>query len=404
MCTPLLRRASKFLKTVICGLLFIQCTGCWDRQEVNDLAIILAAGIDKGKGNLLELSVQVYIPSPPSGGDQSGMGSTSKTGGKTLVRSAEGTTFADAVSKLQEKLPRRIFWGHDDTFIFSDEVAKGDIREHIDFIMRAPAPRERANVFISKGPAKDVLALIPPLERSSAEVLRELAKGQTGLKVSVKDLAEMMIGDAQAAALPLIHILPAEPGTNPKQTVAYIHGSAVIKKGRMIGMINDRTTRGLLWLRDEVKTATVTIKPEEGPGYVTLTLLRSWTQLVPRIDGDRWSMTVKLETEDDVVQNTTNINLVDPEVTERMENQLEAEIAKRVRTALVQPQTQLNADIFGFAEAFHRKYPKEWKKAKDRWDEIFPKVEVTIVARSKILRTGLASVNTVKPKEEVKKK
>jgi spore germination protein KC len=37
----------------------------------------------------------------------------------------------------------------------------------------------------------------------------------------------------------------------------------------------------------------------------------------------------------------------------------------------------MKVDIFGFAEAFERKYPKEWNKEKDRWNDIFPKVGVT---------------------------
>ncbi|MGQ7885403.1 hypothetical protein [Paenibacillus sp. WC2504] len=54
--------------------------------------------------------------------------------------------------------------------------------------------------FICKGKAKDVLALLPPLERTSAETLREMAKSHTGLKVTLKDLAQMLSGDAGASA------------------------------------------------------------------------------------------------------------------------------------------------------------------------------------------------------------
>ncbi|MDP4086958.1 MAG: Ger(x)C family spore germination protein, partial [Bacillota bacterium] len=37
-------------------------SGCWDRREVNDLALVTAAGIDKKSDGLLELSVLVFIP------------------------------------------------------------------------------------------------------------------------------------------------------------------------------------------------------------------------------------------------------------------------------------------------------------------------------------------------------
>ncbi|TBL80283.1 Ger(x)C family spore germination protein [Paenibacillus thalictri] len=380
--------------------------GCWDRTEVNDLALIMAAGLDKKSDNTIELAVEVFVPKgASSGGMQGGGGAGSTSGaGQTLVRSAYGITLADAMAKLQEEFPRRIFWGHCEVFIFGEKLAKDGMRDHMDFIMREPGPRERANVFISKGNARDILQLIPPLERSSAEVLREMAKLQTGMKVTVKDFSEMLIGDSKAAALPWVEMVPAEPFKKPNETVGFINGTAIIKGDRMVGLLNDKLTRGLLWLRDEIKTSIVTITPKETKGHVSMKLLKSQTNLIPSINGDKWSVTVKIETEDDVMQNTTNLDLTNPKLSDSLEKQLAEDIERRIKDALVQPQKELNADIFDFAEAFHRKYPKEWRKAKARWDELFPKVEVKIEAKAKIMRTGMATVGASLPDSEVKKK
>ncbi len=63
------------LLLVICGTTpFL--SGCWDRIEITDLAIVTAAAIDKKGNNQIELSVQVFIPSSISsrggqGGEQS---------------------------------------------------------------------------------------------------------------------------------------------------------------------------------------------------------------------------------------------------------------------------------------------------------------------------------------------
>ena len=58
---------------------------------------------------------------------------------QTLVRSAKGITIADAMAKLQEKLPRHIFWGHSEVFIFNRELAMDGIADHIDFILLTPS-------------------------------------------------------------------------------------------------------------------------------------------------------------------------------------------------------------------------------------------------------------------------
>ncbi|GAB6933558.1 hypothetical protein JCM14719A_19110 [Calditerricola satsumensis] len=100
----------------LCLLSLLLLTGCWDRVEINDLALVTAAGLDKGKGKTVKLSLQLAVPAAmPSvaGGDGGGLGGGGAGAGRppTLVVSAEGITIADAMTKLQEKLPRRIFWG-----------------------------------------------------------------------------------------------------------------------------------------------------------------------------------------------------------------------------------------------------------------------------------------------------
>lgn len=401
--------ASFSRKVLLIGSLCITLmllTGCWDRMEVNDLALVMATGIDKKDDKTIELSVQVFIPrAAGGGGGLAGSGSGGGGGGteQTLVRSEEGTTIADAMAKLQEKLPRRIFWGHGEVFVIGEKMAKEGIREHIDFLMRDPEPRERADVLVCKGKAKTVLELLPPLERSSAEVLREMAKTRIGVKTTVNDLAQMLTGDAGAIALPWVEILPPKPDKKEKQTIPYITGTAVFKKDKMVGQIDDKVTRGLLWLRNEIKLAIVTVSPKEADGQVSTRLLHSHTELIPEIKDEKWTMTVRIETEDYVVQNTTNLSLANPKYVKVIENDLKEDIVRRVKMALAQGQNKFKADIFGFADAFHRKYPKQWNEAKERWDKIFPEIEVNIEAKAKILRPGMSSEGAVRPEKEVKK-
>ncbi|GEN35586.1 Ger(x)C family spore germination protein [Aneurinibacillus danicus] len=372
-------------------------SGCWDRTEVNDLAIITAAGFDVTDDHKLELSVNIFITNPSGGEQMGGMsGGDGGGAGQFIVRSAAGLTMADAVSKLQQMLPRKVFWGHNEVFIFGERLAKQGVDEPIEYLTRHPDARERANVFVSKGLAKDVLQLQPSIERNTAEVLREMAKSQTGLNITVKELAQMLAGKANAAVIPWVEIEQAQ-GT--QKATPFISGTAVVKNGKMVGRMNDYTTRGIMWLRNEVKSATVTVSPKGTKGYVSLYLIKSHTELVPHIDGDNWSVTVKIETQDDIVENTTDLNLMEPEHTQELETELGTDIENRVKKALTKAQEEMNADIFNFADAFYRKYPKEWNQAKDRWDEIFPEVEVKLETNPKVTRVGLTGKSLIKPEQ-----
>src|SRR5207248_11479656 len=88
--------------------------------------------------------------------------------------------------------------------------------------------------------------------------------------------------------------------------------TAIFKQDKMVGQISDSLTRGVLWMRNEIKQANISIKPSEGKGYVSSTILRANSELIPKIEGGKWKMTIKAKTEDDVIVNVSNLNLMNP--------------------------------------------------------------------------------------------
>ncbi|MBO1000295.1 Ger(x)C family spore germination protein [Bacillus sp. SD075] len=393
MNTISLTKAVKLMLTFsICSSTLL-LAGCWDRVEINNLGIVLAAGLDKTTDDKFEISVQMAIPEAMGGGQ--GMGGGEGGGGKmVIVEKATGTTIFDAMSLLQEKFSRRIFWGHNQVIIIGEKLAKAGIQKHIDFFARYPDSPIRANTFVTDGEAIDVLKAIPDLERSSAEVARDLANLKVGMSVTVKDLLQMLSGESEAAALPWIEV--------EQEGRLSVNGTAVFKKDKMVGRIDDKITRGLLWVRNEIELSAVTVKPKKGAeDHISFNLLRSRTELIPKIENGNWIMTVKIETEDDVVENETKLNLMNPRIVNKLERQLELEIEQRIRIMLEQLQKEMEADILGFAEAFHRQYPDQWSKVKDQWGEKFPEIEVEIKSKAYIRRPGMSTSPQGVPEKEV---
>ncbi len=229
-------------------------TGCWDRVEVNDLAIVTGTAIDK-KGDEIELTIQIFIPKAAGGSeDQSGGGGSDNI---TVTTSQTGENIADALSKLQGKLSREVFWSQCKIFIFSEELAKEGIREQMDFLLRHPEPRERTFVYISEGKAKEILDVVPRLETYSSEVLREVSNKLIGMQVTIQDVDEMLTDITDAVAIPYVRI-KSEKHTEGKDTkFPHIDGTAIFHRDKMIGTITESETRGILWLRDEIKGYTV---------------------------------------------------------------------------------------------------------------------------------------------------
>lgn len=346
------KRPFKILLCLYLCFASILLTGCWDQKEINDLAIVLATGIDRTGDKQIELSVQIANPKVMGGGQQGG----STTGESTIIESATGKSIFDAISELQKKLPRRIFWGHNRIFFLGEKLVENDIRKYMDFLSRYHDLRVGAYVFVTSGKSKDILNASPSLRVTTADVARELANFKIGMKVTLKDLLMMINSTEEVATLPLIQL------SSSKTLV--IDGTAVLKKGKMIGKINDKLTKGVLWIRDETDQLPMTIQLKNHNGLISFNLYQSDTELIPMYKDGNLKMTVKIISECEVMENESNVNLVDHTLVKKIEKQLANEMNKIIYELLEQVQKDMEADIFGFAKEFHRKYPKEWPKLK----------------------------------------
>lgn len=388
---------AKVVKLLLASSIFmftaLFLTGCWDRVEINDIGIILGAGLDKADNGMIELSVQLAIPKGMGGGQGGGSGGGEKP---FTVEKVTGSTIFEAMANLQRSFSRRIFWGHNRVIVIGEKLAKEGIQQHMDFFARHPDPRLRSYIFVSDK-ASDILKVMPDLDSTSAEVTRELAKFQIGMEVTIKDFLQMLSGETGAAALPWIKVEKELKGKGGIQ----LNGTAIFKKDKMVGQIDEKVTRGLLWLRDEIQLATVTIEPKDSEGEISFNLLRSNTQLIPKIQKGKWKMTVKIITEDDAVENETKLNLMNPKIVNTLQKQLEEAVNQRVKLTLEKVQKEMGADVFGFGEAFHRKYPDQWGKVKGQWTEKFPDIEVEINTKAYIRRPGMSTSPQGLPEKEV---
>lgn len=382
----------------------ILLSGCWDRVEINDLAIVTGAAFDLTDDNQLELSIQVFIPkSFSSGGGQGGGGSGGGGGPVTILHSHKGANASDAMSKLQGKIPRKIFWGQCKVFIFGKKLAKKGIQKEIDFILRHPQVRERSYLFVSEGKAKRELENQPPLERYSAESIRELSS-LIGLQVTTQDMDELLTGEGQAALVPIVKSQTLDKKKNTSLIYPNFKGTAVFRKDKMIGKLSEKATRGILWLRNEMEAYTVSVKPKGLSGEISLNPVSSHAQIIPKIQNGKWKALVKIDTEGSVIENDTNLLLFSPQSIKRVDQAFEEDIKKRILFTLDEVQHQFKADIIGLGNAFYRKYPKQWKQNKKRWGKLFPEVEMDIEVEGHIRRQGYITEPGGMPQSEVKKK
>lgn len=370
---------------ILCFILFIMLAGCWDKEEINDLAIVLASGIEQTSDNSILLTIQIKTPIPQEA-----------TGPKVEVKQGKGETIFDAMEQLQSKIPRKIFWGHNQAIFVSEELAKEGIREHIDFFARFLDTRLRTNMFITNEKVLDIMNVEPILGTSAGEITERIAKFETGLTVDIRKFFVMADREIETAAIPWLE-LSGDPTISFK-----INGIAIFKNNQMVGYIDDKMTRGVLWFRNEIDTASVTIKPTQAEkGKISFDLIESASEIIPIYHKGKWTIFLRVRTQDDVAQNETKLNVMSTSVRKQLEKELEESLKNRVQSMLDVVQKELGADILQIGRAIEIKYPKKWKEMRRDWENTFKEIDIKVLANAQIKRPGSSTKPQGIPESEV---
>ena len=382
----------KVIRRLLFGVITVfLLTGCWNRIEVNDIAIVTAIGLDLVEDNMIRLTLQVAIPTKlgPTGGSSGGGKERS-----TFVISEKGVTVSEAYRNLQMKLSRRVFFSQSRVLLIGESLARKGIFNIIDFYTRFQQPRMNSFIMFTEEAASEVIKNIPNLESVSAEETKELAKLSVGLKVYVRDFLNMLLTDGVEPYAPQYKLTSLEVDTeNESGKVQTINGAAVFKKDKLIGWMDETETRGILWLRNEIEGGVISIKipKEKGGGNISFDIIRSKTQILPHHEHGQMKITVNVTSEMSAIENASKLELFNPKVIEEIQKNIEKEIKDRIQIVVNKAQKDFQSDIFGFGQAVYREYPKAWNTFyKKNWNHEFSQVDVNINSKVYIRRIGLS--------------
>lgn len=364
----------------------ILLSGCWDRTEINDLAIVLATGVDYKDGQA-QLTAQIFIPRKGGGGSESG-GVGEGASGVTMTRTAEGENIAEALNRLQRKVARHMFWGQCEVIVISEEAGKQGLREYVDFFLRYPQFREHAYIFSSKDSAKDILALLDPLERSSSESLREMANMNLGTRVTLLELSQSIQGASGSAILTRILIAPPEQNDGPNATTPSLKGLSLYKHGRYSLTVKEPVSLGVLLMINELNNIIMPVALEGEKGSFSILSKQITTMLTPSIVKGEWMMKIKVQAKGEVVLNTTDANLTDPSKVMALKKAWEKRLKEAAGQALRMSQQEQKTDFYRFADSFRKHYPQQWKAKKEQWEAMYPELRVEVSVKTSITGNG----------------
>ncbi|TKH45705.1 Ger(x)C family spore germination protein [Paenibacillus terrae] len=370
-----MRKAAVLSCLVLCSVLL---GGCWDRREVNDVAFVMGTGLDK-EGDQYRVTMQIALPGQlGSSGSTGGGGGTSGTKSYYL-ESRTGPSFRGASTEEQRGVSRTLNYSHRRVLLFSEELAREGISNMMDVLTRIPQNRLSSLVVITKGTALDMLQADAPIEQYPAEMVRELNYSYMKKPRSIKLLMNSILLEGVDPAVPVMSLVKNGPSNlKDKKTNIQVDGLAVFRKDRVTGIIDNHLSRFLMLGMDQAKDMEIFITPPKGSGYLSVHLIENSVHFKPYVHGDDIQMTIQLNCNGNVRENETTFDISNEVNLKWLEQQVERQIKKDLGEAIQVIQQKYRSDVLGLGRVIITSLPNEWKRIKPRWDQLYPKVEVTI--------------------------
>jgi germination protein, Ger(x)C family len=394
------------VKRIVCVVLLLLATmtvtGCWNRIELNEVAITSATGVDWDGENWI-VSYQVVIPAAISSvtGGAGGGGQKSPI----IVYSTKGKTIRDAIMHSYSESPRKLFFAHNRVVVIGEKALKRGVNELIDVYFRNSSTRETVSMLATPGTARRILEQFMQLQAISGAGMKEIILSEmknTSIlpNIPVYQLAMEVTGDAKSAVVPEIFVSGTEDtsslgsfSTTSIPSKLKLGRLAVLKEDKMIGWMNRKESLGAAYLRDSVQQSYIVVPCEDETGkkgYDTIHILKSTTKVIPKLKGGQLTFTADVEVTGTLMESNCAQDLYKQDVIQSLEQGAEKQVSILIQEAWAKGQ-KLNTDIFGAAEKTHRKYPKQWKEWSKNWDQVFGQAPLETKIKFRMVRMGLSN-------------
>jgi spore germination protein KC len=358
-------------------------TACWDRKELDDLALVMASGVDLTDDGQIETTLQIALPT--------GIPSSLQPGGKAakpvLVISAKGKNGIDSLGRLQQQLSRRINLGHRGVLVVGEKYARRGWDEVLDTLLRSPESRYNSYMVTAYGTtAKEILNASYQMEVIPATGINKIQYSDYSLSVTMDKFLDALASFGKAPVTGAIRVINQGSG----QQTFIIDKAAVYQKNKLVGFLSGKELKAFRLLSGKIDGMRLTTQmepPKKGYlGTISIQLMKVKPKISTKIKNGIPEVTVSFKATATILANDTSLDM--SKVIPRVEKKFSADLQEGFTGTISRVQKKFKADIFGFGNQIHIQHPYAWKTIKNKWDELYPQVPVQVKTELRIERVG----------------
>lgn len=374
---------------LVISLCFI-LTGCGNYDELDKLAIVTGVAIDKD-GDDYEISY--LVANSPKGQTSSKEGEA-----KTTVYSGTGETIPDAAMIIEQKSPKKIYLGHVNVVIISEEIAKDGFFKVADWLFRNPEARKQFYLLLAKDEkAKNIIKIISPLESfPSQSIATLLESNRDSISASTTTTYNNFVGYVlEQGADPIVPTITIkgdvkegsdQSNIETTEPTAYLALGplAIFKEDKLVGYVKAKESELINLIQNKIKEIKYTLNYNDDD--ITIDSYNLKTKLSLK---DEWHVNLNITGTGNIYNINSDIDISDPKEIEKIEKKWNKSLQKSLKKLIKKMQNKYKSDIFGFGNKIYSTYPQKWNQVKDEWnDKYFKQVKVTINSNLKIPDTG----------------
>ncbi|MBX6395287.1 MAG: Ger(x)C family spore germination protein [Alicyclobacillaceae bacterium] len=364
-------------------------SGCWDRVEVSDLAILVGLGIDQTPEGI-EVTAQVI--NATQSGKQMGSGKQDGSQDKEqpfLNYRERGATLQEAIHRFYRLIPRRLFVSHNTVVVFGRQFAEQGFQRALDYLERDRNFRRSQLFLVTSGSARDLLSEKTGLERLTARGLRKMVDLQTNTSGSEVSIELRVMNELLNPSG-----CPTMAWVDPDGNTPRVKGLGLFRGDRLVDLLPFRDARGLLWILGKAQRAQVSVPCPHGQSSgkeqkISVSLLSTAVDIDPEPGPAGPIFRVRLRG-DGEVHTLCPGETLSPASMHRWSQLVEQEIQREMERT-VERLKEKNVDAAQFGTRIFRKDPAWWRRIARQWPDLFQTCQVQYDVHIHLLRAGMIS-------------
>jgi len=372
-------------KKILIILSIFLLTGCYDYQELNDIALLTATEINK-VDNEYVVNAQVINPQSKD---------TVNVQAPFIMYEGKGKTIQEAYREIKLQSSRFLYPNHLQLLIINENLAKEDISQIIDYYLRIPHVRTEFNIIIGKN--ENILNIITPIDDISSTSIVDTMEtnnkylGTTNL-ITFNEFANMNMDKNLEIILPSIETVDYNEKSDTKEntektkieSMYKLSNLAVFKDSKLLGYLTEDESITYNVIKEKTPTTLVTYECEKDK-YMTVEM----TEIKPDISTKNKKINIKLEMSGNVNETMCNINLTKEKNITKLQKELEDYLTNEIEKNINNIREKYNSDIFGFLDLIYKTDYNTYKKIKDNWyKNKYKNIKINVSTKIQIIGKG----------------